>query len=111
MTCISSDHDKNTCKVSKRSSLNCRRCIHKIPMYICFGKISSNCNKVTKTNLGITTSCTFSDLDKTLAKFQKDSAKIVEGVAFTRYPCLYALVEVEPKNDLVQTAKKVTKII
>ena len=30
---------------------------------------------------------------------------------FLRYrQCLYALVEVKPKNDYIQTAKKVTKI-
>ena len=43
-----------------------------------------------------------------MCKVQKDLAKIVGGVAFTM--CLYALVEVKPKNDLVQTAKKVTEI-
>ena len=57
---------------------------------------------MTKVNQRMTysqTACTYLDLEKTHAKFKKDLVKIVGGVAFTRYPCLYALVEVEPKND------------
>ena len=49
----------------------------------------------------------FQTMKKTPVKFKKDSGKIVGGVAFTRYlVSIYALVEVEPKNDYVQTVKK-----
>ena len=41
---------------------------------------------------------------KTPAKFQKDPTKTVGGVAFTKYPVSKCL---KPKNDYVQTAKKV----
>ena len=52
-------------------------------------------------------SCTSSDLNKTTAKFEKDLAKTVGGVAFTRlYPVSNCF---KPKNDLARTAKKVTK--
>ena len=47
----------------------------------------------------------------TPAKFQKDPGKTVEGVVFTRLSGLYALVEIEPKTDYVNSAEKVTKII
>ena len=53
------------------------------------------------------------DIDKNTCKVKKDPSKIVGGVAFLHSQdtqCQYALVEVEPKNDYFQTAKKVSKI-
>ena len=60
---------------------------------------------MTKINLRITAKphAHFQILREISAKLKKNMAKVIGGVAFTRY----ALVEVEAK---VQTAKKVTKI-
>ena len=50
---------------------------------------------------------TSSELDKTPTKFKKDPAKIVGGVAFTRYPVsIYALVEVDPNLTKSKLPKK-----
>ena len=69
-------------------------------------------NKVTKITLRVISKCHahLRSLNKTPAKFQKDWDKIVEGVALTRYRMYISSVVVEPKNDQVQTVKKVTKI-
>ena len=70
---------------------------------------------MTKINLRITTRAHahIQTLTKTPAKIQKDLAKIV-----ARRSCVHkilgvrqALVEVKPKNDYVQTAKKRQKLI
>ena len=46
-------------------------------------------------------SCTSSDIDKTFAKFQKRSYYLKRKEEFRSQDthCLYALVEVKPKND------------
>ena len=52
-----SDHDQNTCKVSKESADNCRKsCGHKVPnIYSLWSEklLSSFCEKSDKTNLRI----------------------------------------------------------
>ena len=41
--------------------------------------------------------CTFSDIDKILAKFQKDPSKLKEELRSQDTQCLYAMVEAKPK--------------
>ena len=51
-------------------------------------KLSSNCEKVTKSNLRIISKphARFQTMTKTPVKFQKNQHKTVGGVAHTRYP-------------------------
>ena len=77
---------------------------------IYFGRLTKS---KTKNNVRITAKprAHLPTLTKHLKSFKRKRLKLKVGLSSQDTQCLYALVEVESKNDQVQTAIKLTKLI